>query len=94
MASKQSIPHALLSKAAFFNKPVIGVSEELTGKLISTFKLGMVVTTELSESMQVLQTYRLQMPLDQNFNNSSLQNYTQLQNQLHLRDAWEMLLWF
>jgi hypothetical protein len=94
MASKQSIPHALLSKAAFFNKPVIGVSQELTGKLISTFKLGMVVTTELSESMQVLQTYRLQMPLDQNFNNSSLQNYTQLQNQLHLRDAWEMLLWF
>jgi hypothetical protein len=44
--------------------------------------------------MQALQTYRLQMPLDQNFNNSSLQNYTQLQNQLHLRDAWEMLLWF
>jgi len=94
MASKQLMPHALLSKAAFFNKPVIGVSQELTGKLISTFKLGIVVSTELTESLQALQTYRLQMPLDQNFNNSSLQNYTQLQNQLHLRDAWEMLLWF
>lgn len=94
MASMQPMPHALLSKAAFFNKPVIGVSQELTGKLISTFKLGIVVSTELSESMQALQTYRLQMPLDQNYNNSSLQNYTQLQNQLHLRDAWEMLLWF
>ncbi len=92
-AGNDNLPHGILSKAAFFKKPIIGLKSQLNGKIIGSFKLGIAVNDEISESLQALHTLRLQMPLHQNFNTAPLQNYALLQNQLHVKDAWEMLLW-
>lgn len=92
-AGKDNLPHGILSKAAYFNKPVIGLKSQMNGKLIASFKLGIAVSKDPNDSIQALHTLRLQMPFPQNFNNTPLKNYALLQNQMHVKEAWEMLLW-
>lgn len=88
------MPHPLLTKAAYFNKPVVGSKNDMIGKLLSAFKTGITVNGKISESVNALSTLRLQMPFERNFDLGKLRNYAQLQNQDALRDAWESLLFF
>jgi len=90
---EMNLPHGIISKAAYFKKPLLGILGEMSGWLIASFKLGICLELGSEEGLQALHTFRLQMPLYQNFDSSSAQNYAQLQNQTHLREAWEMLLW-
>ena len=64
------------------------------GALLDAFKTGISVNGNINESLQALNTLRLQMPFEKNFDLSKLRNYAQLQNQECLRDAWESLLLF
>jgi len=88
------LPHPILSKAAWFKKPVIGSKDETVGKLLQTFKTGIAVNGNLRESIDALQLLRLQMPFEQNFDMSRFKNYAKLQSQDALRQAFEELLWF
>ncbi|MDZ4668149.1 MAG: hypothetical protein SGJ00_09710 [bacterium] len=88
------MPHPLLTKAAYFNKPVLGSKNDMIGALLEAFKTGITVNGKVDESIRALNTLRLQMPFDKNFDLEKLRNYAQLQNQECLRDAWEMLLLF
>lgn len=88
------MPHPLLTKAAHFNKPVLGSKNDVVGALLEAFKTGITVNGQINESIQALNTLRLQMPFEKNFDLSKLRNYAQLQNQECLRDAWESLLLF
>ncbi|OYU94272.1 MAG: hypothetical protein CFE21_16935 [Bacteroidetes bacterium B1(2017)] len=88
------LPHPLLTKAAFFHKPVVGSRNDMIGKLLSAFKTGITVNGKVGESVSALSTLRLQMPFDKNFDLGRLRNYAQLQNQDALRDALEMILQF
>lgn len=88
------LPHPILSKAAWFGKPVIGTKEDTIGKLLQTFKTGIAVNGNIRESMDALHLLRLQMPFEQNFDMSRFKNYAKLQSQDALRQGFEELLWF
>ncbi len=88
------LPHPLLTKAAHFNKPVVGSKRDMIGKLLQAFNTGITVNGSVNESINALGTMRYQMPFDKNFDLSKLKNYAQLQSREALRDAWEMLLLF
>lgn len=88
------MPHPLLTKAAYFNKPVLGSKNDMIGEILDAFKTGITVNGQVSESIQALNALRLQMPFERNFDLGKLRNYAQLQNQECLRDAWESLVLF
>lgn len=88
------LPHPLLTKAAYFNKPVVGSKKDMIGKLIGAFKTGITVNGAVAESITAIGTLRYQLPFEKNFDLSKLKNYSQLQSSEALRDAWEMLLLF
>lgn len=89
-----TLPHPLLTKAAAFRKPVIGSKQNMVGRLIQTFGTGITVNGAVMESLQALQTLRLQMPFEANLDQSKFVNYARLQDSNALREAWEELLWF
>ncbi|MBC7383092.1 MAG: hypothetical protein H7296_08880 [Bacteroidia bacterium] len=89
-----NLPHPLLSKAAFFNKPVIGSKNDMTGKLLASFKTGIGVNGKVSESLNALNLLRLQMPFEHNFDMGKLNNYAKLQGPEALTEALEELLSF
>lgn len=88
------LPHPLLSKAAFFNKPVIGSKEDMIGKLLASFKTGIGVNGKVGESLDALNLLRMQMPFENNFDLTKLQNYAKLQSREVLEEALEELLTF
>jgi hypothetical protein len=88
------MPHSMLSKAAHFNKPVLASKNDMIGKLVSTFKTGITVNGEISESLSALSALRLQMPFETSFDLGKFRNYSQLQSPEALREAWEMILLF
>ncbi len=88
------LPHPLLSKAAYFNKPVIGSKEDMIGKLLASFKTGIGVNGKVGESLDALNLLRMQMPFENNFDLSKLQNYAKLQSREALEEALEELLTF
>jgi hypothetical protein len=88
------LPHPLLTKAAWFSKPVLGSKNDMVGKLLTAFKTGITVNGKVNESLQALATLKLQMPFERNFDMAKLRNYARLQNQDALRDSLEMLLLF
>lgn len=88
------LPHPLLSKAAYFNKPVIGSKEDMIGKLLASFKTGIGVNGKVGESLDALNLLRMQMPFENNFDLSKLQNYAKLQSKEALQEALEELLTF
>jgi hypothetical protein len=88
------MPHPLLTKAAWFSKPVLGSKNDMVGQLLTAFKTGITVNGKVNESLQALATLKLQMPFERNFDMAKLRNYARLQNQDALRDSLEMLLLF
>ncbi|MCG9879662.1 MAG: hypothetical protein MH472_03600 [Bacteroidia bacterium] len=89
----KDLPHITLSKAAYFKKPVIAPATHMNGALTESLKLGITYEENTEALLQSLHTLYLQMPLELNYDHKPLNNYAQLQNQSHLREAWEMLLW-
>jgi hypothetical protein len=88
------LPHPVLSKAAWFGKPVLGSKEDTVGQLLKTFKTGIAVNGVMRESLDALQLLRLQMPFEKNFDMNRFKNYAKLQSQDALRQTFEELLWF
>ena len=88
------LPHPLLSKAAYFNKPVIGSKNDMIGKLLASFKTGIGVNGKVNDSLEALNLLRLQMPFEQNFDLEKLQNYAKLQSPEALHDALESIFVF
>ncbi len=88
------LPHPLLSKAAYFNKPVIGSKNDMIGKLLASFKTGIGVNGKVNDSLEALNLLRLQMPFEENFDLEKLQNYAKLQSPEALQDALESLFVF
>ena len=91
---KFQLPHPLLSKSAYFNKPVIGSKNDMIGKLLASFKTGIGVNGKVHDSLEALNLLRLQMPFERNFDLDKLQNYARLQSKDALQDALESLLSF
>lgn len=92
-SNNKDIPHAILSKSAYFKNPVIASKSDMNGALTESLKLGITYADNEEALLQALHILYLQMPLEQNYNQKPLINYAQLQNQAHLKEAWEMLLW-
>jgi len=84
----------LLTKAALMHKPVIASKNDVIGKLVKTFKIGVCVGTDMNESLNALTMLSMQMPFEQNFDMEKLNNYASLQNESMLEESLEELLLF
>jgi len=80
----------LLTKAAYFHKPVIGPKNALQGKLAETFKAGIGVGPLLQDNLEALNFLRQESSIS----TDQIDNYARLQGLDRLSEAWEQLLWF
>jgi len=92
--NKEELPSIMFTKAAKFEKPIISFNHEYTSKLVVSFKLGLVINADYYNQIDVLQTLRLQLPFNLNYDFKPLKTYAKLQSQEYLKQAWEELLWF
>lgn len=83
-------PNNLLTKAAYFHKPVIGARTTIQGKLVETFKTGIAAGPLLSDNLEALEIFSQHSDFDKQM----MDNYARLQSLDSLKEAWEQLLWF
>jgi len=91
---KESVPSFLLSKAAFFHKPVIGQSNQFQGRLVETFHTGIAVESSIDEQLKALEMLNKPSSLDLPYSISNMDNYARLQDVEALKEALNDLLWF
>jgi hypothetical protein len=88
--SRNFLPPNLLTKAAYFHKPVIGHKNQLEGKLVEIFKTGLAVGPYLQDNLNALEVLSKQIPQ----NISGMENYAKLQDIDNLKESLEQLMWF
>ncbi len=91
---KESVPSFLLSKAAFFHKPVIGQTNQFQGRLVETFQTGIAVESSIEEQLKALEILNTHNGLALPYSISNMDNYARLQDVEALKDALNDLLWF
>jgi hypothetical protein len=87
-------PHILLTKAAILRKPVIASANDVIGKLVETFKLGICVKNGYLDDLHALNLLRMQMPFETFFDFEKLKEYDLLQSHNMLEESMEELLLF
>jgi hypothetical protein len=88
--SRNFLPPNLLTKAAYFHKPVIGHKNQLEGKLVEIFKTGLAVGPYLQDNLNALEILSKQIPSDY----KGMENYAKLQDIENLKESLEQLMWF
>lgn len=84
----------LLTKAAYFKKPVLANKDFCVGETVKKFRLGLSVNGKMEESVDALEFIRLDR-LDFNiFDKSAFDEYYALQSERFLQDAFEQILLF
>lgn len=91
---RQEMSHPVLTLAAACGKPVIASRQDALGEIVGYFQTGITLNGQISESVQALQTLRLQMPFKKNLDMKKFKAYAFIQGQEALREAWENLLLF
>ncbi|MFY8021494.1 MAG: hypothetical protein ACOVP1_09860 [Bacteroidia bacterium] len=84
------LPPNLLTKAAYFHKPVISHKNRPEGKLVEIFKTGLTVGPYLQDNLEALEILSKQVPQI----TSGMENYAKLQDIDSLKESLEQLMWF
>jgi hypothetical protein len=91
---KETVPSFLMSKAAYFHKPVIVQTDHLQGRLAETFQTGIAIEPTIDEQLRALEILNNQSNSDLPYSISNMDNYARLQDVETLKEALNDLLWF
>jgi len=91
---KETVPSLLMSKAAYFHKPVIGQTDHLQGRLAETFQTGIAIEPSIGEQLRALETFNKHSNSNLPYSISNMDNYARLQDIETLKEALNDLLWF
>ncbi len=84
----------LLTKAAYYKKPVLANKDFCVGDTVKKFKIGLSVNGKMEESVSALEFLRLER-LDFNvFDKEAFDEYYSLQSETFLADAFEQIMLF
>lgn len=84
----------LLTKAAYYKKPVLANKDFCVGDTVKKFKIGLSVNGKMEESVSALEFLRLER-LDFNvFDKEAFDEYYSLQSESFLADAFEQIMQF
>lgn len=84
----------MLNKAAHFHKPVIANKDQLVGKYVRRFHLGLAVNGKLQERVDALRFLSINMPSSDVFDERLFDAYCEIQTHESIEMAFEQLTLF
>jgi hypothetical protein len=84
----------LLTKAAYYQKPILANKDFCVGETVKKFKIGLSVNGKMEESVNALEFLRLERLDFKVFDKEDFSDYFALQSESFLNDAFDQIMFF
>ena len=84
----------LLTKAAYYQKPILANKDYCVGETVKKFKIGLSVNGKMEESVNALEFLRLERLDFKVFDKEDFSGYFALQSESFLNDAFDQIMFF
>jgi hypothetical protein len=84
----------LLTKAAYYQKPILANKDYCVGETVKKFKIGLSVNGKMEESVNALEFLRLERLDFKVFDKEDFRDYFALQSESFLNDAFDQIMFF